>query len=82
MTSANSKRLCTIEPNVRLREDLLKNLGPTWCVYRARPVLAIASQDGIWIPTAYVLLVGVKDASAFGKVLDAMASYVNDSEGS
>jgi hypothetical protein len=64
----------------RLREDLLRHLGPTWCMYAARDPRKDHAQEAI--PT---LLVGVDDADAFAKVLDAMATrvsnYLRDQQG-
>ncbi len=69
------------QANVRFREDLLKHLGPTWCVYLAPPGPGDRKSREKSDPTAYVLLAGVKDAAAFSKVLDTMASFINENEG-
>jgi hypothetical protein len=67
--------------NVRFREDLLKYLGPTWCIYRARSNPVDAKPGAKSDPTAFVLLAAVKDAAAFVKVLDAIASFINENAG-
>jgi hypothetical protein len=69
------------QTNVRFREDLLKYLGPTWCVYLAPPGPADRKPREKSDLAAYVLLAGVKDAAAFGKVLDTMVSSINEDDG-
>jgi hypothetical protein len=57
----------------RLREDLLRHLGPTWCMYAAPDPRKDHAGDAI--PT---LLVEVDDAEAFARVLDALATRMNN----
>lgn len=75
------ERIVHEQTNVRFREDLLKYLGPTWCIYLAPPAPGESKPRDKSDPTAYVLLVGVKDAAAFGKVLDTMVSQLNEDLG-
>jgi hypothetical protein len=64
--------------NVRLREDLLRLLGPTLCVYRAPARAGDRTSKDKSNPTAYVFLAGLKDAVAFGKVLDMMVAQFDE----
>jgi hypothetical protein len=66
------------ETNVRFREDLLKYLGPTWCVYLAPPGPGDHKPGNEPDPAAFVIHARIKDATAFGRVLDTMASYINE----
>ncbi|MDR3638921.1 MAG: hypothetical protein P4L84_34265 [Isosphaeraceae bacterium] len=61
---------------VRLREDLLAHIGPTWCTYD----LAEGSNDrSQGLSPGQVVVVGLRDAEAFAKVLDTVAARVNRS---
>ena len=57
---------------LQLRRDLLAQLGPSWCSFEI-PDPTRAKDD----PTGYVLVVEVRDALAFGKTLDALATLAN-----
>ena len=62
---------------LRLREDLLSHLGPTWCVL---PVPSADGQGGGKAevdPTEYVLVASLRDADGFSKVLDTLAARAN-----
>ncbi len=62
---------------LRLREDLLSHLGPTWCVL---PVPSADGQGGGKAevdPTEYVLVASLQDADGFSKVLDTLAARAN-----
>ena len=56
----------------RLGEELLRHLGPAWCV-AASP----GGPGGLSGPTVPTVLAGVDDADAFGKVLDRAAVRIN-----
>lgn len=61
---------------LRLREDLLNHIGPTWCV------LPVPSADGGGgkaevDPSEFVLVASLKDADGFAKVLDTLALRAN-----
>jgi len=62
---------------LQLRQDLLNQLGPTWSVLRLPSLDRNRGDRAEFDPTAYALLAGVHDASAFGKVLDSMACRAN-----
>jgi hypothetical protein len=66
------------QTNVRLRDDLLKFLGPTLCVYLAPACPGDRTSRVKSDPMAYVLLAGLKDAVAFGNVLDMMVAQLNE----
>ncbi len=64
---------------LKLREDLLSHLGPTWSVFPV-PSADRGHDDRDKVDwTAYVLLASVKDPEAFGKLLDSLATRVNQS---
>lgn len=58
---------------LRLREDVLSHLGPTWCAYRL-PSLVKDGKSGV---SSHVLLSGLDDAAGFGKVVDTIAARFN-----
>jgi hypothetical protein len=62
---------------LRFREDLLNQLGPTWSVFRLPSLDRKRGDDAEFDPAEYALLAGVHDAGACGKVLDSIASRVN-----
>ena len=64
--------------HVRVREDLLRLLGPTLCVYRAPVRPGDHTSKDKSDPTAYVFLAGLNDAVAFGKVLDRLVALVDE----
>jgi hypothetical protein len=64
--------------HVRLRENLLRLLGPTLCVYLAPVRPGDRTSKDKSDPTAYVFLAGLKDAVAFGKSLDMMVTQFNE----
>ena len=69
------------QTNVRIHEDLLKQLGPSWCVYLAPSRPGIRAPGEKFDLSAWVLLAGVKDATAFRNVLDTMAAQFNGKPG-
>ncbi len=59
---------------LRLREDLLANIGPTWCTFD----LAEGPKDlSKGLSRGQALVVGLHDADAFAKVLDKAAVSIN-----
>ena len=62
---------------LRLREDLLKHLGPTWSLLRLPSVDRMRGAEAEVDPTAYALLASVDDPEALGKVLDSVAARFN-----
>ena len=58
---------------VRLREDLLGRLRPSWCVYAAPGGVSGTAPE----KAAPVLVLGVDDADAFSKSLDTLAARGN-----
>jgi hypothetical protein len=62
---------------LRVQEDLLRHLGPTWTVFTL-PSLNPNRGEGAEVdPTDFALLAGVDDAEAFLKVLDSIATRLN-----
>ena len=62
---------------LKLREDLLKRLGPTWTLFRISTQGPVAAaKPGLEVDD-YGLLARVDDPAAFYKVLDGVASRVN-----
>jgi len=71
------EKLVRDETQLRLREDLLKHVGPTWWAFPVPSRKADGHEPNKAGPAANVLLAGVDDAEAFAKVLDALAPRVN-----
>jgi hypothetical protein len=67
------------QAGLRLREDFLRLLGPTWTVIRLVPEGGASRSSKEFDPTEYVLVAGVKDAAAFGAVLDRSVALLNAS---
>ena len=57
---------------LRLREDLLAHLGPTWSLYKVS-----VGDRGQADPAVPTLIVDVDDAEAFGKLLDTLTTRGN-----
>ena len=55
---------------LRLRQDLLAHVGPSWCVYELPGEGRGEQYNG-------VAVAGVNDAGAFGKTLDALVGRIN-----
>ncbi len=63
---------------LKLREDLLKRLGPTWTLFRITPAQGQnAAEKPEFNPTDYALLARVDDPAAFDKVLDGVAARIS-----
>jgi hypothetical protein len=62
---------------LRVREDLFNHLGPTWSLVRLPPTDRNRNAEDDLDPTEFALLAGVRDAEAFCKVLDSVASRIN-----
>jgi hypothetical protein len=62
---------------LRLREDLLNHLGPSWSLFRLPSMDRNGRDEDELDPTEFALLAGVRDPEAFAKVLDSIASRVN-----
>jgi hypothetical protein len=62
---------------LRLREDLLNHLGPEWSFIRLQSGEHHAGDETDLDPTEYALVAGVRDTEAFGKLLDSVASRIN-----
>ena len=58
---------------LRLRQDLLAHMGPTWCLYQIPEDTRVRDRQ-----YAEILIVGIDDADAFGKILDALAAKANE----
>jgi hypothetical protein len=71
------ERMIREATGLRLREDLLNHLGPTWSLVRLPSVDRDGGADAHVDPTAYALLASVDDHESFGKVLDSIASRIN-----
>jgi len=65
------------ETHLRLREDLLKHVGPTWWAFRGQSKKGDGDEPSNAGSAPNVLLASVDDAEAFGKVLDTLAPRVN-----
>jgi hypothetical protein len=62
---------------LRLREDLLSHLGTTWCVFAVPTADEVGGgkvEDSL---SEYALVVSLRDAEGFRKVLDTLAARVN-----
>ncbi len=62
---------------LKLREDLLKRLGPAWTLFRNVGTGPNAAEKSKLDLTDYALLARVDDPEAFYKVLEGFASRVN-----
>jgi hypothetical protein len=88
LMTANGRRgsdeVCRVEAivrdatHVRLRDDLPAHLGPTWWSFQPPPPGAKRGRLQIADPASHVILSAVADSDAFVKVLDTLASRVND----
>ena len=58
---------------LRLRQDLLAHMGPTWCLYQIPEDPRDHDRQ-----YAEILIVGIDDADAFGKILDSLAAKANE----
>ena len=65
------------QTNAQFREDILKFLGPTFCVYMTPARPGDHEPRDKSDPMAYVCLAAVKDAVAFGNVLDKMVAQAD-----
>jgi hypothetical protein len=79
--SAEVRRIQTLvqdRMHLRLRDDLLTHVGPTWWTFQqpSRDVDRVGLE--LADPAAYVILTCVDDTEAFLKVLDSLASQFND----
>jgi hypothetical protein len=62
---------------LRLREDLLSHIGPTWCVLAVPSADEAGGGNGPFDPADYALVVSLRDADGFQKVLGTLASRAN-----
>jgi hypothetical protein len=62
---------------LRLREDLLGHIGPTWCVLAVPSGEEAGGGKGELDPTDYALVVSLRDPDGFRKVLDTLATRAN-----
>jgi hypothetical protein len=62
---------------VKLRDDLLKRLGPTWALVRTSPQAVNAAQQREPGANDYALLARVPDPAGFEQVLERIAARVN-----
>jgi hypothetical protein len=57
---------------LRLREDLLQSIGPTWCLFEIPSATRVGSRRGRASLRDHVLVASIKDADKVAKVLDKM----------
>jgi len=62
---------------LRLREDLLDHLGPTWSAFTLPSMKREGGSRKVDL-TGYAIMSGVDDAGSFGKALDTVASRFNE----
>jgi hypothetical protein len=71
---AAGEQLIQTATGLRLREDLLRHLGPTWSVV-SFPTSDTANENRPeWDPLGCALVTDLSDADKFGKILDGIAS--------
>jgi hypothetical protein len=62
---------------LKIREDLLKRLGPTWSLFRISAQGPHAAEKPEFDVNDYALLAKVDDSAAFDKVLEGVAARIN-----
>lgn len=62
---------------LRLREDFLRHLGPSWAVITPPSRADVPRRSNDFDPRDYVLVAGVKDPAALGAVVDKLAAQAN-----
>ncbi len=73
---AEAERIIKGATGLRLREDLLAQIGPSWSVFPA-PSAERNDKDEL-DPWDYVLVADLKDAGAFAKTLDTLVARASD----
>ncbi|MHB1559659.1 MAG: hypothetical protein ACYC61_19600, partial [Isosphaeraceae bacterium] len=74
--TAELERMIRGAIGIRIREDLLAEVGPSWSVF---PALSAERNDKDELdPWDYVLVADLKDAGAFAKTLDTLAARASD----
>lgn len=73
---AEAERMIKSATGLRLREDLLVQIGPSWSVFPASSAERNSKDD--LDPYDYVLVADLKDAGAFTRTLDTLAARASD----